>query len=313
MSLEKLGPQISQAVHDKSMQGIEWVAGTRPAKFSLRKTSDYLLEQGMDLYNYKGLEESISESRNYLLNGYHLVLLSSHKSHAGEMPAAAHIMGKFMDRNPDLLESFSFPYAASMESGQQGKLIKLLHDEAMIPTLTPRKINPFPVVTDNDVKKRGMQKRPMKDGMAIMKSLKNPKNGLFAFIEGSIEGGRRNPMIGEINGLQMYDSFLENILEISKRREIPMVFVMAGISRSHTLFSAEGKFVTPEWIKAMAEKKVRPHKTYAEASLSSPVPIDHLNLENIPQAAKNLMIILSSCLPFEERGKWKGHEYLLNS
>lgn len=304
MSKEGFVGDVSQKLHDRSMDAVERIAGTTPAKKAMRKVSGYLIERGEGLFEYNGLAESIEATRPYLEKGYKLVILSSHKSH-GEIAPAVHIMEEFMRKNPDLLDEFVLPIAASMGGGQQGQIIKTLHDEALVPNMLPRRIRPVSVVTDNDVKKRGMERNKVSNGLAIIKPLKREGTGFFIFIEGSVQGGRTNPETKDIYGLQEADSMLEQLLEYSQKRNFPLVFVMAGMSRTHKLFSADGKFFTPEWAQAMVANKFNPDATFATVNMGGPTTTDMLNLNNIPQAGENLMFSLASYLPEGERGVFR--------
>lgn len=312
MSKESMMAYASQKLHDGSMEAIERIAGTTPAKKVMRKVSGYLIEKGESLFEYNGLQESIEATRPYLERGHKLVILSSHKSH-GEIAPAVHIMEEFMRQNPDLLDEFVLPIAASMGGGQQGQIIKTLHDEALVPNMLPRHIRPVPVITDNDVRKRGMIRNPVANGLAIVKPLRREGTGFFIFIEGSVQGGRKNPDTGDIYGLQQPDSMLEQLLDYSKKRNFPMVFLMAGMTKTHTLFSADGKFFTPEWAQAMVTNKLNPDVTYASINMSGPIPSESLWPCEVSQVADNLMIGLSSYLPEGERGVFRNADYLLRT
>jgi hypothetical protein len=308
---KELGGQASQQFHDKSMQGIEYLAGTPQVKWLMKNSSSYLIEQGRQLFAYNGLDEAIGKTEPLLESGHKLVILSSHKSH-GEIAPAIHIMERFMAESPEL-DEFVIPVAASMAGGQQGNIIKTLYEDALVPNTKKRNIKTLPVVTDNDVKKRGMKLSKFGNGRTIHRPLTRKGTGFFIFIEGSVQGGRTNPETGTIFGLQKPDSMLQQLLEYSKKSGVPLAFLTTGMVGTHKLFSAEGKFFTPEWIKAMAVNKFNRDATFADVNIGSPISTNQLNLEDIPQAAENLMMILSSYLPYEERGMYQGVEYLFNN
>lgn len=154
-----------------------------------RKAGGWLMSTGSDFYEYNGAEESISELRPLLESGHKLVILSSHKSH-GEIAPGAHVMEEFMEAFPEYIDEFIIPVAASMAGGQQGSIVKTLYEDALVPYVTPKRIKPILVVTDNDVNKRNLVK-PRTNGFGVVRALKNKRSALFAFIEGSIEGGKR--------------------------------------------------------------------------------------------------------------------------
>lgn len=312
MYIERLGNLVLSEVRGVPKKALEKFAGTPAAKKLARVVSEPLINGSERLFEYYGLDESIEASRQYLEKGYKLVVLASHKSH-GDLPPGAHIMQAFMDSYPELLTDFALPIAASMGGGEQGNVIKTLHDEALVPSMKKRNIDTFPVVTDNDVTKRHMKPNSVRNGFSIIRRLKRRGTGFFVFIEGNMEGGRKDEKTGGVKGLQKADSMLRQILEYSKEKNFPLVFVMAGISKSHKTFSPTYKFVTPDWALATAKNVINPNNKFAPVNVSRPVPIDSMNMENIPQVIDNLMINLSSCLPEDERGIWKGADYLLKT
>ncbi len=294
----------SQSVHDYGMQTVEWIAGTKPAKKIMRGVSRYVIEQGLDLFSYEGLDEAFEKVRPHLENKYKLVVLSSHKSH-GEISPGIRIMGQFMDEFPGILNEFVFPVAASMAGGEQGNIIKTFYEDGLVPNLADKNIKALPVVTDNDVKRRGYKQNKMGNGLKVVRNLRKDGTGFFIFIEGTVDGGRKNPETGDINGLGYPDSMLYQLLEYSRDSNTPMVFVTLGMSNSHNLLSADGKFFTPLWVKGMTENAVGLDNTYADVVCGSVISSDNLNLANIPQAADNLMYSIASALPEHERGKYK--------
>lgn len=315
MSMERLQnfqEKVSQGIHDKSMQTVEWAAGTSPAKRLIRETSHILIERGKRLFKYNNLQGSIEGAKPFLKDNGKLVIIAPHKSH-GDIAPAVHIMEEFIEKSEGLIEEFSMPVAASMAGGQQGNIIKTLHDEGLAPNMNPRKIDAFPVVTDNDIKKRGLKQNKMTNGLAVVRRLGKDSNGFFIFIEGTVQGGRKNPETGAINGLQEPDSMLEQMIGYSRKVSQPLVFVMAGISNSHKLFSADGKFFTPEWVRAMALNAFDPKATFAEVNMSDPIVIEPCDERPVPVIAFDLMADLAQTIPFEERGIWKNPDYLFRT
>lgn len=303
---------VSQTIQVKSMDVIETIAGKPWVKKTMRGVSPYVIERGMELFSYNGLEDTIEQTRPYLQSGHKLVILASHKSH-GEIAPGIHIMEEFMRECPEFLDQMVFPVSKSMSGGEQGNIIKTLYEDVLVPNLRSRNIRPLSVTTDNDVKRRGYKRNKMANGLAVGRALKRDGTGFFVFIEGTVEGGRKNKQTGEINGLQEPDSMLQQLLEYSKASCAPLVFVTAGIANSHNLLSADGKFVTPLWGRAMIENELGFGNTYAQVNMGKPISTLNLNLDNIPQARDNLMISLASSIPHKERGMYKGVEYLLST
>lgn len=106
--------------------------------------------------------------------------------------------------------------------------------------------------------------------------------------------------------------FIPNIGKC-KRTGAPLAIVLAGISETHKLFSADGKFFTRKWAFAMANRMLNRDAKYASVHVSRPISTNTMNLDNLQLTADNLMIELSSFLPLEERGMYKDSDYLLKT
>lgn len=169
------------------------------------------------------------------------VIYFRHLSHADA--GALILTAKHLNKVGNLPINFVLPLAASLETGDQSDKLTDFYN-VIKPKLQRHRIEPIHVAREKDREKYGIA-RSTAENLRLFREIRNGA-ALMYFPEGTVEGGRRDPKTGLINGLsQVKDEFLPQMLSrISKNTEI--AFLPVSVSGTNRIYDPSTEDVTSE-------------------------------------------------------------------
>lgn len=274
-----------------------------------------MFESGSNMIGYNNLEESQTKLDELLDQNSLLVIVFNHISHSDiivGIKLAKEIGFRFSDR----INNFYIPIAKSLVESKQGHIAQLFYSEGTLPLLTQQNIEPLPLVTENDQKKR-LMKPSFNDTKRLHNAAWEKKSAFLDLAEGSIEGGRYD-ISGNPKGTQkVTNSFLPYIFQKAHEAGKKVIVLPVGISGTNSMISAESLFLTWSSAGALLENwvfkrsprlaTVTVGRPYEYSPNSSGIPLTR----NSQQVNDGVMKNLVQLIPPAERGYygWGTREY----
>ncbi len=232
--------------------------------------AEYLLSERLLPFYRQLYEGNIEQSTLDFLHakhekGYTTFVYANHTSHIDSI-ALSFVAEPICQRLQ--LSSLLAPGAVSME-GAQGKAIKEFFSKAAT-LLDNHHIEYVPVARPKDREKYGIE-FDNKRQLNLMLHARTNNRGIAMTPEGTVTGGRLNPLTNSIYGLQEPDKETMRLISlIAKYNKV--VFLPVGIVGSQTIFSADGLFPTPELLRELFKYESRMNNVHQLAQLNVGVP-----------------------------------------
>lgn len=231
--------------------------GTNPlTRAVIKGTAPFLLDAGTEVtsFNFRGLDQ-IGE---YLKPNTLLVVTSNHQSHA-DVVVILNVVSELRRRFPQL-GNFYIPISETLENGVQSGISRTIYHEIGLPEFRQQKIEPVYVITENDVKKRGVvmtREMALAQVEKIKEPVKEEASAYFVLPEGTVEAGRHNAD-GSIKGMQnVRNPFLRSIFDAALENNREIVVLPVGVDRTYRLLSGEHIFLTQDSFKALMRRILR--------------------------------------------------------
>ena len=203
---------------------------------------DRVFEHGpRRLFDWEGLEH-LDTLKEHIERGDKVLVVPNHTSHADAAPVTK-LLTTIRDLAPDAIDGIIYTMAGSMK-GEQGALIASMFNYGVEPYFNKVGITPDYVVSDNDVKERGMTK-PENNGQLTKESLMNPRLISVAHFEGKTKGGKINSETGQYFGLQPFDRGAQATLRSLRMSGLPTVILPVMVEGANTILVPESKSFTP--------------------------------------------------------------------
>lgn len=244
--------------------------GTHPfTKRVIRRIAPFLIGSAIDMVNFN--LDQVSQVEQHLSKSSLLLLVSNHQSHA-DLTVITRVVQEFRGRFPNI-GNFYIPLSATLENGRQDGFGQTFHWEIAVPTFKQSSINPFYVITDNDIRKRGMKLTYTQAKLQLEKikeATAEKKSAFFALVEGTVEGGRHDEE-GKVKGMQeVVSPFLHRVLRYAQENNREVICVPIGISGTYRILSGEHIFLTFESAVALVARLFRRRIILADATIGTP-------------------------------------------
>ncbi len=243
-----VSPQGIHAFHKRlANSAVDIAAGSKVAALLAKKIVPVLLERStVELTEFFGMEH-LAELKPYLEQGYNFRLMLPHESQADAGPMIV-LADAVRVKYPDKIKKYLLPVAETMEGGQQGSPLEALYTNGVEQTLQRHEIYPDGIISDNDIKSRGMQKTSDTIGIRTALAFKRPTIGILMFPEAIMEGGRFKPGTVEMNGLQDPAESASEAIDFDLELNENIVYLVASIHGGYEVFSPQTKFFTARGI-----------------------------------------------------------------
>lgn len=194
---------------------------------TMRREPEAVFARAVELFELRDPNNVLGTLREVIQHGKMPMLVANHQSLSDGIPLSI--------VTSQLPTGFNLPIAASIDEGQQGSLVQSVNSR-FAPILAQRNLFMVPVVTEGDVEKREMSKRPT--GLAKLLKTATTGRGFAMFPEATVEGGRTNSD-GKINGLvkPTHPSVFTDWVERFANHGADPVVSPVGIDGSYKVFN----------------------------------------------------------------------------
>jgi hypothetical protein len=292
---------IEQALSDSGKVGTFKEIASKPKDILYSKLLDAAVEM-IDFQDPNGYIDKYYFKRQNRVK----VVYFRHLSHADA--GALILTAKRLNKVGNFPINFVLPLAASLETGDQSDKLTDFYN-VIKPKLQKHRIEPIHVAREKDREEYRLA-RSTAENLRLFREVKRGA-ALMYFPEGTVEGGRRNPNTGEINGLsQVKDEFMPQMLSrIGADQEI--AFLPISVSGTNRIYdpttanvtSEAGRIVPMQWLFRQFPKLAT--ATVGEPFTSQDMLRSGVNLNNPQEFNNYLMYRQAEMVPSEERGFYK--------
>lgn len=230
---------------------LERALDTPLGHFAIQRFVNVAMERGPErLFRWEG-KRNIQLLASPLEEGCKVVVVSNHVSQ-GDGGPMAYILNEIRDTYPGHFQSILYTMSASMEGGQQGKMLQLFYKHGVKKFLDKHAIDQDPVISTNDVTSRHMVKT-QENGVRTRKALTDPAILSALHAEGWMQGGRKIRGTEVLNGLQEMDRSVRALFINQVRSKTPTIIVPVGIEGSEEIFDPNSKNFTIDGLITLTE------------------------------------------------------------